>query len=100
MRYINTKTGAILDSPCVLSGGYWELLEKVKESKEAEESKEKIIEIEKESETDDSDVVDLSKMSINELKKLAKELELDFDKNIKKDELIAFIGANQEIVED
>lgn len=34
-RYINQKTGAIIDSPCVISGGDWKL-----ETKEAKETKE------------------------------------------------------------
>ena len=38
MKYRNTKTGAVIDSPCVISGGDWvtEVTAKVTEPKEPE----------------------------------------------------------------
>lgn len=38
MRYRNTKTGAIIDSSCVISGGDW-VEEKPKETKKKETRK-------------------------------------------------------------
>lgn len=94
MKYINSKTGAILDSPCVLSGGDWQSFEEYNENENGASS-----ETEKKESKDDGDVVDLSNMSLSELKKLAKELGLDFGKDVKKDELIVLIAENQEVVE-
>lgn len=39
MIYKNTKTGAVIDSPCNISGGDWELQETETEEKPVEEPK-------------------------------------------------------------
>ena len=39
MRYINTKTGAVIDSPCAVSGGNWALVEEPKQEVEPEQDK-------------------------------------------------------------
>ena len=40
MKYIYTKTGAIVDSPCELKGRYWEVVKAVKkETKSTKSSK-------------------------------------------------------------
>lgn len=40
MKYIYTKTGAIVDSPCELKGKYWEVVKTVKkETKSTKSSK-------------------------------------------------------------
>ena len=41
MIYVNKKTGATIDSPCLLSGDDWEL---ISEAKEHEEVAEKAVE--------------------------------------------------------
>lgn len=35
MKYQNTKTGAVIDSPCVISGGDWVMKEETPEKEKA-----------------------------------------------------------------
>lgn len=72
MIYKNTKTGAMLDSPCVISGGDW-----VEEGKS-------------------SDVPDLSKRTVAELKEMAAEAGIDLGEATRKDDIIAVIQAAEE----
>ncbi len=39
--YVNTKTGAIVNSACVISGGDWEKVEKEPKEKESKGKKKK-----------------------------------------------------------
>lgn len=41
MKYINTKTGAIVDSPCIIEGENWEVLEEKENKIKKETSKTK-----------------------------------------------------------
>lgn len=99
MRYRNTKTGAIISSPCKISGGDWVLEGKRKEPKTLSEPVvEKVEQIEEIEHIDDDDVVDLSKMSIAEIRSFAEANDIDLGKAKKKNELLEVI-ANSGIVE-
>ena len=82
MRYLNTRTGAVVESPCVISGGDW-----VKETEEVVE----VVETEEE-----EDVIRLSELTVKELVSLAEEHEIDLDGATKKDDIIAVILAAEE----
>ena len=93
MLYKNTKTGAIIDTPCKVKGGNWiEVVEEEREveeetEKEQEEGEETQEEIEEESE----EVIELSKMTVNNLKNLAAEHDIKLGNATKKDEIIKAI---------
>lgn len=93
MRYRNTKTGAIIDSPCTLSGGNWVTEEEFEELTAMDEDNEDLI---KEDLEDDGDVIKLSEMTIAELKELAAEHEIDLGVAKKKADIIEVILASQE----
>jgi len=88
MRYRNTKTGAIIDSPCTLSGGDWVTEEEFEELTAMDEDNEDL--------EDDGDVIKLSEMTIAELKELAEEHEIDLGVAKKKADIIEVILASQE----
>lgn len=88
MRYRNTKTGAIIDSPCTLSGGNWVTEEEFEELTAMDEDNEDL--------EDDGDVIKLSEMTIAELKELAEEHEIDLGVAKKKADIIEVILASQE----
>lgn len=88
MRYRNTKTGAIIDSPCTLSGGDWVTEEEFEELTAMDEDNEDL--------EDDGDVIKLSEMTIAELKELAAEHEIDLGVAKKKADIIEVILASQE----
>lgn len=88
MRYRNTKTGAIIDSPCTLSGGNWVTEEEFEELTAMDEDNEDL--------EDDGDVIKLSEMTIAELKELAAEHEIDLGVAKKKADIIEVILASQE----
>ena len=79
MRYINKKTGAILDSPSKIYGGQWIEYDKKDEIKATTDTKKETKkEVKKES-------TDLTKEEImNELEALG----IDYDKKAKKEDLI------------
>ena len=79
MRYINRKTGAILDSPSIIYGGDWVDYDKKDEVQEAAEKKS---EVKKESKKDSSELT--KEEIINELEALG----IDYDKKAKKEDLI------------
>lgn len=56
MKYKNTKTGAIINSSCVINGGNWELYEKT-EPKKVEKVEGPVKEVEK-TETNDNETID------------------------------------------
>lgn len=86
MTYQNTKTGAIFDSPCIISGGDIVIYEEDKTPMVIEEPEE---ELEEES-------VDLSSMTIDELRILAEELGIDLGKATKKDDIIRIVAESVE----
>lgn len=79
MRYINKKTGAILDSPSKIYGGDWIDYDKKDEVQEAFEKKS---EVKKEVKKDSSELT--KEEIINELEALG----IDYDKKAKKEDLI------------
>lgn len=79
MRYINKKTGAILDSPSKIYGGDWVEYDKKDEIQEVSEKKS---EVKKEVNKDSSELT--KEEIINELEALG----IDYDKKAKKEDLI------------
>lgn len=76
MKYINTRTGAIIDSPCLISGGDWIEYGKQKPKKEVVKEVKKTVE-----ETS----TDLTKEEVmNELDALG----MEYNKKAKKEDLI------------
>lgn len=67
MRYYNTKTGAVIDSPCVISGGDW-----VEDTPKPAE-------------------VALANMSVKQLKEIAEQEQIDLAGLTKKAEIIEAI---------
>lgn len=84
MRYKNTKTGAIVDSPFKVIGVNWELLEEIEVEQEVEQVDEYV-----------EEEVDLEEMTNRELEEFAKEngIELTSDDKKNKDARIAAIVA-------
>lgn len=79
MKYINKKTGAILDSPSSISGGDWTKYDE--KDKEKEKSTEKV----KNKEENTEDKSDMTKEEVmNELDALG----IEYNKNAKKEDLI------------
>lgn len=77
MRYRNTKTGAIIDSPCIISGGDWvaeetaiakkEEIKEVVEVKKVEVIKEvskEVVEVEEPEEEEKDDIDGITKKEI------------------------------------
>lgn len=71
MIYRNTKTGAVVDSPCVISGGDW-----IGENVDDEKA---------------DDDIRLSEMTVAKLKEFAAELDIDLGEATKKDDIIKVI---------
>lgn len=90
MIYKNTKTGATIDTPCKIKGENWtEVVEEIEVDEEGKAAEE-----EKEEETtgeESEDVIELSKMTVNSLKKLAAEHGIDLGNATKKDDIIKVI---------
>ena len=82
MKYINKKTGAIVDSPCLISGGDWVEYDK---RKDAEEKPTTNIETEKPVEESSTDLTKAE--IINELEALG----IEYDKKAKKEELLTLL---------
>lgn len=79
MRYINKKTGAILDSPSKIYGGDWVDYDQKDEVQEVGEKKS---EVKKEVKKESSELT--KEEIINELEALG----IDYDKKAKKEDLI------------
>lgn len=79
MRYINRKTGAILDSPSKIYGGDWIDYNKIDEVQKVPEKK---VEVKKEVKKDSSELT--KEEIINELEALG----IDYEKKAKKEDLI------------
>lgn len=106
MRYINIKTGAVIDTPCVISGGDWieestpvqsDDKEPIEEAEEVEEEAEKAEEAKEPIEEAEEDTIDLSQMTVAELKRFAAEAKIDIGKVTKKDDIIAIIAASDAV---
>lgn len=81
MFYKNRKTGAEFESPCVVSGGNWERIDdEMEETEEAEATEE----------------IRLSELTVQQLKELAEELEIDLGNATKKDDIVAVMLEAEE----
>lgn len=92
MRYKNTKTGAIVDSPFLINGDNWELVQKQEQVVEltAEAEVEEVTEEEIEEE------VDLTELTNAQLEELAKEQGVELtgaDKKNKDTRIAAIVKA-------
>ena len=92
MRYKNTKTGAIIDSPCTISGGDW--VKYTNEAKkiivETEEEVEKIIEVEEVAskvEAEPEDEEDFDGITVKEIKQELDAFGIEYNPRAKKQEL-------------
>lgn len=99
MKYKNTLTGVVIDTPCKVSGENW--VEVGKESKA-----EKIIEEPEKSDFDnpnneveetEEEPIDLSEMTVADLKKFAIENGIDIGKATRKDDIIQIIAASDAV---
>ena len=68
MRYKNTKSGAIFDSPCVISGGNWQEI---------------------------NEIVDYGKMKNSELKAELDKLGIEYRAKDTRDELLALLTKGE-----
>ena len=92
MRYRNTKTGAIIDSPCTISGGDWaEYTNEAKEIiEETEDEVEEIIEVEEtvsKEETEPEDEEGFEGVTIKEIKQELDAFGIKYNPRAKKQEL-------------
>jgi predicted nucleic acid-binding Zn-ribbon protein len=78
MLFVNTKTGAKVESLTPVAGDNWVLLDDLEDSTE---------QVQEETE-DSTDEIDLAGMKLDELKTLAAELDIRFESNVKKADLI------------
>jgi hypothetical protein len=85
MRYRNAKTGATITSPCKIKGENWVKIidEGIMGNPPGPEGGE--------------EVVKLSEMTVESLKKFAAENEIDLGKAIKKDDIIEVIMASDAV---
>ena len=92
MRYMNVKTGAIVDSPFKIIGKNWELVEK--------EMVEQTVEVQEETPEEDfvEEEIDLKELTNKQLEDLAKEqgIELTTEDKKNKETRIAAIVAGLE----
>ena len=95
MIYRNTKTGAIIDSSCAISGGDW-----VPEEPAKIVAAPAIVEEPKMKPDEPEEEIRLSELTVQQLKELAEELEIDLGKATKKDDIIAVILAAEENSEE
>lgn len=85
MIYKNTRTGAVIDSPCLISGGDWVDVTPVKKVEETAPIVEE----------NANDEVTLEDLKVDELIEYAAENNIDLGKAKKKDEIIAAISASE-----
>ena len=84
MKYKNTKTGAIIDSPCNISGGDWQLeTVTIEDEVTVEETAEETIK--------------LSEMTVASLIKFASENEINLGKATRKDDIVKAIMESDAI---
>ena len=70
MKYINTKTGVVIDLTAPISGGNWVALGEVEETKPTPKVKPEV-DIKPKQEVVETDDFDLTKMTVDELKEYA-----------------------------
>ena len=70
MKYINTKTGVVIDLTAPISGGNWVAFGEVEETKPTPKVKPEV-EIKPKQEVPETDDFDLTKMTVDELKEYA-----------------------------
>lgn len=85
MRYINTKTGAIIDSPCLISGGDW--IEEIKNEVEEDQEVEEVIEDEVVEEVIEEPIDNFDGITIKEIKQELDALGIKYDPKARKQEL-------------
>ena len=90
MRYKNIKTGAVIDSPCPISGPDWIPVREPEEVQEVES----VVEVVEETE---DDVITLSELTVAELKQFAIEHAIDIGKATKKSDIIDVIMASDAV---
>ena len=84
MKYINTKTGVVIDLTAPISGGNWVAIGEVEETKPTPKVKPEV-EIKQEQETVETDDFDLTKMTVDELKTFATENDIELTATKKAD---------------
>lgn len=109
MEYKNTKTGAIIKSPCIIRGGDWvEVKEEAKKAPNQEQLEQQLITDEKQGEVDQEDAVsdnvsdevdpdeenqednqapELAEITVKQIKQELDAFGIEYDKNAKKKEL-------------
>ncbi|MGI6349636.1 MAG: hypothetical protein GX218_09470 [Clostridiaceae bacterium] len=93
MRYKNIKTGAVIDSPCPISGPDWA---PVREAVEEAQEVENVVEVVEETEDDDN-VVTLSEMTVVQLKEFASKHGIDLGNATKKADIIDAIALSDAV---
>lgn len=90
-----------MDSSCIISGEHWELVDEKKKNDPTENGQDLTEDGSDQNPEDlsDGDVVDLEKMSVDQLKNLAKDLGIELGKATKKADIMAIIAQSQEVVE-
>ena len=84
MKYINTKTGVVIDLTAPISGGNWVAIGEVEETKPTPKVKPEV-EIKPKQEVVETDDFDLTKMTVDELKTFATENEIELSATKKAD---------------
>lgn len=98
MKYKNIKTGAIIDSPCTISGGDWvkytneakeiiEAVEEVGEVEEVEEIEEEVEEVASKVEAEPEDEEGLDGITVKEIKQELDAFGIKYNPRDKKQEL-------------
>jgi len=89
MKYKNTKTGAIIDSPCIISGGDWiKYSEETKEIVEVEEEIEEVEETEEEEiEEVEEEIEGMEGITVKEIKQELDAFRIKYNPRAKKQEL-------------
>ena len=83
MKYINTKTGVVIDLTAPISGGNWVAVGEVEEKPTPKVKPE--VEIKQESTQEETDDFDLTKMTVDELKTFATENDIELTATKKAD---------------
>ena len=83
MKYINTKTGVVIDLTAPISGGNWVAIGEVEEKPTPKVQPE--VEIKQESTQEETDDFDLTKMTVDELKTFATENDIELSATKKAD---------------
>ena len=84
MKYINTKTGVVIDLTAPISGGNWVAVGEVEETKPTPKVKPEV-EIKPKEEVVEADDFDLTKMTVDELKTFATENDIELTATKKAD---------------